>query len=128
MREFDVGSVLVFDEGELVGIVTEHDLLRAAAEGVNPADVIVRDYMTTDPVPVLVDDEVADAAAVMLSLHSRHLPVIEGDRVVGLVSARDLLAIVGAEGHGGRYTARRPSGRVGGGRPRFGSNGRATAW
>jgi CBS domain-containing protein len=94
MREFDVGCVLVLDEASLVGIVTEHDLLRAAAEGIDPKHVIVRDYMTSGPVSIDIDDDVAAAAAVMTSLHARHLPVVERGQVVGVVSARDLLALL----------------------------------
>jgi signal-transduction protein with cAMP-binding, CBS, and nucleotidyltransferase domain len=91
MREFDVGCIVVSDRDALVGIVTERDLLRAAAEGVSPRAVIVRDYMTHDPVTVDEDEDVAEAAAVMVAIGARHLPVLRGDEVVGMLSIRDLL-------------------------------------
>jgi signal-transduction protein with cAMP-binding, CBS, and nucleotidyltransferase domain len=94
MREFDVGCVAVIEDGELVGIVTERDLLRAASDGISPRNVIVRDYMTYDPVTVSVDEDVIDAAAVMTAVGARHLPVVDGDEVVGMLSIRDLLPVI----------------------------------
>jgi signal-transduction protein with cAMP-binding, CBS, and nucleotidyltransferase domain len=94
MREFDVGCVAVVEDGELVGIVTERDLLRAASDGIGPRNVIVRDYMTYDPVTVSIDEDVVDAAAIMTAVGARHLPVLDGDEVVGMLSIRDLLPVM----------------------------------
>jgi CBS domain-containing protein len=91
MREFDVGCLVVFEEGAVVGILTEHDVLRASAERVDPRDVLVRDYMTRDPRGIGIEDDVAEAAAVMMTARARHLPVVANGRVVGICSARDLL-------------------------------------
>jgi CBS domain-containing protein len=91
MRGFDVGCVVVFEDGDVVGILTEHDVLRASAEGVDLRDVLVRDYMTPDPRGIGIDEDVAEAAAVMMTARARHLPVVDHGRVVGVCSARDLL-------------------------------------
>jgi len=93
MQEADTGSVVVTDEGKVVGILTERDLLRAAAGAGDPDREHVRLWMTSRP-DVLGPDERADAAwASLTSHHYRHLPVVEGDRCVGVVSLRDLMAV-----------------------------------
>ena len=81
--------------------------------------MIVRDYMTRDPVTIDVDDDAADAAAVMRSVHARHLPVLDGDRVVGLVSARDLLTVIAQVKPRRAGVRPRPSVSVDGDRPRL---------
>ena len=93
MQEADTGSVVVTDEGKVVGILTERDLLRAAAGRGDPDREHVRLWMTSRP-DVLGPDERVDAAwASLTSHHYRHLPVVEGDRCVGVVSLRDLMAV-----------------------------------
>jgi citrate synthase len=90
MRVAEIGSVVVTDEGKVAGILTERDLLRAAAAGVDPATDPVRLWMTANP-DVLGPDE--DAAAAWSSLshhHYRHLPVVDGEDLIGVVSIRDL--------------------------------------
>ena len=93
MQEADTGSVVVTDDGKVVGILTERDLLRAAAGEADPDREHVRLWMTSRP-DVLGPDERADAAwASLTSHHYRHLPVVEGGRCVGVVSLRDLMAV-----------------------------------
>jgi CBS domain-containing protein len=87
------GSALVIQDGSLVGILTERDMLRALAEGAN-ADAVrvspVAQWMTLDPTTVEPDVSVGEAMDRMLAGGFRHLPVVEGDGVVGVVSMRDL--------------------------------------
>jgi citrate synthase len=93
MQTADTGSVVVIDEGKVVGILTERDLLRAAAAATDPDDERVRLWMTARP-DVLGPDERVDAAwASLTSHHYRHLPVVEGERCVGVVSLRDLMRV-----------------------------------
>src|SRR6202167_4811545 len=93
MQQADTGSVVVTDDGKVVGILTERDLLRAAAGQGDPDREQVRLWMTSRP-DVLGPDERADAAwASLTSHHYRHLPVVEGGRCVGVVSLRDLMAV-----------------------------------
>lgn len=93
MRESQVGALAVIDGGRLVGILTERDLVDAMAEGLSPRVTSVAAYMTPEPVTVDSDDDCSDAALTMLELGVRHLPVTRGDALVGMVSARDLLAL-----------------------------------
>jgi len=90
MRRAEIGSIVVLEQAKVVGILTERDLLRATAAGVRPADEPVRLWMTANP-DVLGPDEDAGAAWTSLSHHRyRHLPVVEGDELIGVVSIRDL--------------------------------------
>jgi citrate synthase len=93
MQEAETGSVVVTDDGKVVGILTERDLLRAAAAAGEPDHERVRLWMTAQP-DVLGPDERADAAwASLTSHHYRHLPVVDGERCVGVVSLRDLMGV-----------------------------------
>ncbi len=93
MQGADTGSVVVTDDGKVVGILTERDLLRAAAGGGDPGREQVRLWMTSRP-DVLGPEERVDAAwASLTSHHYRHLPVVQGQRCVGVVSLRDLMGV-----------------------------------
>ena len=91
MRDHGVGALLVMEDEELVGIITERDLLRAMAEGLAPRVTPVSAFMSPTPVTAGPDDDVATAARLMVEHEIRHLPITEGDRVLGVVSARDVL-------------------------------------
>ncbi|HYT39715.1 MAG TPA: CBS domain-containing protein, partial [Acidimicrobiia bacterium] len=71
---------------------TERDALRVAAAGTDPTTASVKDWMTRDPVTVGPDTDSDDAAAIMATEGFRHLPVVDGDSVVGVVSLRDVLS------------------------------------
>jgi CBS domain-containing protein len=90
MVERGVGSAVVLDFGRLIGIFTERDLLRAVADRVHSSEARVREWMTADPITVTPDTAAEDAARTMLDNGFRHLPVVEGDRAVGIVSIRDV--------------------------------------
>ncbi len=93
MQYDEVGALVVLDGGTLVGIITERDLVRAMADGVDPADTPVASYMTPDPVTIDLDADAAEAAEAMVGVGARHLPVVEAGRVVGMISARDLIEL-----------------------------------
>ena len=93
MEERQVGAALVLGEGRLEGIVTERDVLRAVAGG-SVERSAVRDCMTPDPETVEPADSVGHAAVLMIHGGFRHLPVVDGDEVVGIVSIRDLIRVI----------------------------------
>jgi CBS domain-containing protein len=93
MVERNVGSVIVLEDGRLTGILTERDLMRAMARGVRD-DALVGDCMTPDPETIHAGDTTEHAAVLMLHGGFRHLPVVDGDDVVGLLSIRDLMKVV----------------------------------
>jgi len=87
-----VGSAMVMDGAWLAGIFTERDVLRAAASGKDLTSSKVRDWMTPDPMTAEPEMEAGEAAQVMLSRGFRHLPVVESNRITGVVSLRDVLS------------------------------------
>lgn len=91
MREQGVGSLLIMQGERLRGILTEHDIVVAVAEGLDLTTTPVGSYMTDDPVSVHPDRDSSEVALEMMERGVRHLPVVEGDRLLGMISARDLL-------------------------------------
>jgi CBS domain-containing protein len=89
----DVGAVVVLDGDELVGILTERDVLRAVAAGIGD-ETRVADRMTRDPDTIEPDESMQQAAVLMIHGGFRHLPVVEGGAVVGMLSIRDLMRVV----------------------------------
>jgi CBS domain-containing protein len=92
MVELNVGSVVVKDFGRLIGILTERDLLQAMAGRVHTSEARVREWMTPDPITAGPEMSVEEAAQIMLENNFRHLPVVEGGGVVGVVSLRRVVA------------------------------------
>jgi len=91
MNDHHVGSVLVLDEGNLVGIFSERDVLvRLVAAQRDPRQTWVRDVMTTRIYTTSPDDSLLDVMRLMTDRRCRHIPVMEADRLVGLVSIGDL--------------------------------------
>ena len=91
MHERGVGAVVVVEGGRLVGIFTERDVLRAVATGT--ADGPVGDTMTRAPETIGQDEATSHAAALMIHGGFRHLPVVAGEDVVGMISIRDLIRV-----------------------------------
>jgi CBS domain-containing protein len=95
MRKDDSDCVAVMSEGRLVGIITERDLVRVMAEGVDPHQAKADVVMTADPATVEADEDVATVAVKMMKLGVRHLPVVnKAGKPVGLVSARNLVQVL----------------------------------
>jgi CBS domain-containing protein len=92
MVKHKTGSALVMQGRLLVGILTERDVLRAAASGTDLTQAPVAAWMTKDPESVALDTTVQEAAQLMLLHGFRHLPVMRGREVCGVVSLRDLFA------------------------------------
>jgi CBS domain-containing protein len=92
MVEANVGSLLVMDGGKVNGIVTERDYLRRVAhEGPTDDQVTVREIMSSPLVVVSPETEIDECMAVMTDRRIRHLPVVDGGEVVGLVSIGDVV-------------------------------------
>jgi CBS domain-containing protein len=95
LAEQDIGALVVLDEGRLVGIFSERDYARKVAlKGKSSIDTPVRDVMSSHVLYVRPDQSVDDCMALMTEHHFRHLPVLDGDRLVGVVSIGDLVKSV----------------------------------
>ena len=92
MAKGRLGSALIMQGSWLAGIVTERDVLRAAASGEDLNATKVKDWMTSDPMTAALDMDTEEAAAVMFTNGFRHLPVTQGSEVIGVVSLRDVLS------------------------------------
>src|ERR671936_1572263 len=98
MTTADVGAVVVSDFGRVIGILTERDLMRAVARRTHSSIARVREWMTSDPVTAPPDMDAREAARTMLEHGFRHLPVVDDEMPVGIVSLRDIARWAMSEG------------------------------
>ena len=92
MSEKNVGAVAVLDNGKLVGVFSERDVMaRVVARGLNPEKTSVEDVMTRSIVVAEPGEDIDSALKKMNSIGCRHLPVVDGGKLVGMISLRDLL-------------------------------------
>lgn len=94
MWEQQTGSLLVLDAGAVVGIITERDILKAVAHGTDLHATTVREVMATEVITVHAGTSLREAALLMTKHWIRHLPVVEKDKLVGIVSQRDLAGVL----------------------------------
>jgi CBS domain-containing protein len=99
MRHAQTSSMLIMDDERLVGIVTERDVVKAVAQGLDPKETRVKDLMTTDIVTIGPMTTLKEAANIMATKWIRHLPIVEGSKVVGMISQRDLTGVLAAALH-----------------------------
>jgi CBS domain-containing protein len=93
MQQEAVGSLAVIEEGRLVGMVTERDLVRAASDGADPLTTRTSAYVTNGVAVADADEEASRVVRRMLNFGVWHLPVFDGSKLVGMVSLRDLVAL-----------------------------------
>jgi CBS domain-containing protein len=91
MAQEDVGPVPIVEDGRLVGIVTDRDIVvRVVAEGRDPNATTVKEIASTDLVTVSPGDDLDEALNLLAERQVRRLPVVEGDRLVGIVAQADV--------------------------------------
>jgi CBS domain-containing protein len=91
MVESNVGSLLVTERGEVAGIVTERDYLRRVTLEGRTEEAPVREIMSSPLVVATLETTVDECMAMMTDRRIRHIPVVDGEKVVGLVSIGDLV-------------------------------------
>ena len=92
LAERGVGALIVMQKGKLVGIVSERDYTRKIAlHGKNSREVLVKEIMTADVLVVSPHTRTHECMAIMSENKIRHLPVLDGDTVIGMLSIRDLM-------------------------------------
>jgi CBS domain-containing protein len=92
MRDHRVRAILVIDDGNLVGIVSQGDCaIKVLLPHNNPKQVTVSKIMTVNPLTVMPSNSLEECMAIMVHKHIRHLPVLENNKVVGVISVGDLV-------------------------------------
>ena len=98
MMEHNVGAVPVLRSGDLVGILSERDIMnRVVAVGRTPGTTAVTEVMTANPRAVAIDETIDECLFIMREFGFRHLPIVDGKELKGLVSLRDVLMHQAAE-------------------------------
>ena len=93
MKQSNVGGLIIKEDAEILGILTERDLLRrVVAAKKDPANTLVEEVMTKDIISCRLDNKTEDLQKMMSKLHIRHVPVVEDGALIGIISLRDVLA------------------------------------
>ena len=94
MDKEHVGTLIIKDNGNLLGVIAEQDIVRkVVAKGVNPVDKVVEDCMETNLETIGPEVDIYEALIKMRDLNIRHLPVVESGEMVGLLTLKDILKI-----------------------------------
>lgn len=92
LAEYEVGAMVVTDKGQLVGVVSERDYTRKVAlQGKSSKETTVADIMTRGVITVTPKTGTNDCMALMSEKNIRHLPVVEGAKILGMISIRDIM-------------------------------------
>ena len=92
MNKFQIGSVIVTNNSRAVGIITERNILERIVEPrLDPGTIWAKDIMSAPLVTVEPNDTVDEAAKIMAQKRIKKLPVVDGDKVVGVVSTSDIV-------------------------------------
>ena len=95
MADLDVGSLVVMEAGKMVGMLTFREVLKALKQhSASQGDVLVGDVMVKDPVTAFPDMEANDLRRLMIEKHSRYLPVVDGETLMGVISFLDVAKAV----------------------------------
>jgi len=95
MFEKSIGALLVVDHGKFVGIFTERDYARKLIlKGKSSKETLIREVMTERPITVALDTSIEDCMKIMSDKKIRHLPVMENDKLVGLISVGDVVKFI----------------------------------
>ena len=99
MADKDVGALLVLDDGKLAGILSERDYARKVIlQGKASKTTPVREIMTTQVVCAQAGESIEEAMVLMTNKRIRHLPMLDGERLVGVVSIGDLVKAIAING------------------------------
>ncbi len=92
LKRKGVGALPVLSEGRLIGIISERDIVtRVVAEGLKPQHTLVTDVMTVNPTFVSLNHSLEECRNLMENGKFRHLPVLDNNKLVGMISVRDIL-------------------------------------
>lgn len=94
MSKFRMGCLVILENDKLTGIVTERDVIsKVVAGGLDPEHTKISEIMTTNPITIEPDEDLEDACSLMVENNIKKLPVLEGKRLVGIITATDVISI-----------------------------------
>ena len=94
MKDEKIGSVIVEQKGKITGIITEQDLVyKVVAENMSPKKTQVKDVMTKEVITITPDKDMTEAIMLMSQLNVRRLPVVEHNKILGILTMKDILKI-----------------------------------
>ena len=93
MNKFNIGSVVVTDSDrkKILGILTERDILRLVEEDIAPLEIKVKEVMSHQPITIDASATIEEAAELMAKRHIKRLPVLEADKLVGVITSSDII-------------------------------------
>lgn len=92
LADYEIGALMVMENGKLVGIMSERDYTRKIAlQGKNSKEALVREIMTKEVLVIAPDTRTRHCMTLMSERRIRHLPVMNGDTVIGMISIRDIM-------------------------------------
>lgn len=95
MANKNIGAVLVIDDGKLSGIFSERDYARKIVlKGLHSDDTLVKDVMTANVITIKMEDKLEIAMQIMSEKHIRHLPVMDGEVLAGIISINDVVSSI----------------------------------
>lgn len=97
LADEEIGALVVYEPQGLAGIISERDIVHAVADGLDLAEIEVCEYMTQAPVVAEENAVIGDAIAKMNDSGIRHLVVVSGGDVTGMISMRDVIALLGVD-------------------------------
>jgi len=93
MSNYHIGSLVVLENNKLVGILTERNVLVAVADGKDPELTTVEEVMTKKVITISPDKVIEDAVALMTEHRIKKLPVVDGEKLVGIITASDIIVV-----------------------------------
>lgn len=93
MSKFGIGSLVVVEDENLVGIITSTDIIKAIAEGKDVDNTLVSEVMSKDVITVDPDESLEEAVEKMMERNIKRLPVVEGGKLIGIITASDIIVV-----------------------------------
>jgi CBS domain-containing protein len=93
MNKYDIGSLVVVKDSGIAGIITEHNVLESVAAGRNPDETKIAEIMSPEVVTVAPDSTVEQAVDLMVKHKIKKLPVVDGDKLMGIITASDIIVV-----------------------------------
>ncbi|MCS7123413.1 MAG: CBS domain-containing protein [Candidatus Aenigmarchaeota archaeon] len=93
MVERGIGSLIVVDNNKIVGVITNRDIMKAVARGEDLSKLEVKDIMTKKVITISASNTIEEAVDLMLKFKIKRLPVVEGDKLIGIVTVSDIIVV-----------------------------------